>query len=116
MAVWFGAWADRSSGASAKHCTFHGAVLRWQCKAQLGVPDMLPIEYALTFPTRCNTTFERINFSTCGALTFEQPDLHRFRNLALAFEAMSRGGNMPCVLNAANEVVVAAFLKDKIVF
>ena len=86
-------------------------------KAQLGVPDMrLPIEYALTFPTRCNTTFERINFSTCGALTFEQPDLHRFRNLALAFEAMSRGGNMPCVLNAANEVVVAAFLKDKIGF
>ena len=86
-------------------------------KAQLGVPDTrLPIEYALTFPTRCNTTFERINFSTCGALTFEQPDLHRFRNLALAFEAMSRGGNMPCVLNAANEVVVAAFLKDKIGF
>lgn len=86
-------------------------------KAQLGVPDMrLPIEYALTFPTRCNTMFERIDFSTCGALTFEQPDLHRFRNLALAFEAMSRGGNMPCVLNAANEVVVAAFLKDKIGF
>ncbi|NCA79029.1 MAG: 1-deoxy-D-xylulose-5-phosphate reductoisomerase [Sphingobacteriia bacterium] len=86
-------------------------------KAQMGVPDMrLPIEYALTFPKRLTTNFERLDFSKCTALTFEKPDIKRFRNLALAFEAMAQGGNMPCVLNAANEVVVSAFLKNKIGF
>lgn len=86
-------------------------------KAQMGVPDMrLPIEYALTFPKRLTTNFERLDFSKCTALTFEKPDIKRFRNLALAFEAMAQGGNMPCVLNASNEVVVSAFLKNKIGF
>ncbi len=86
-------------------------------KAQLGVPDMrLPIEYALTFPQRLQTNFERLDFTKCSQLTFEQPDPVRFRNLALAFEAMRRGGNMPCVLNAANEIAVDAFLHDRIGF
>lgn len=86
-------------------------------KAQLGVPDMrLPIEYALTFPQRRQTNFERLDFTKCSQLTFEQPDPTRFRNLALAFEAMRRGGNMPCVLNAANEIAVDAFLHDRIGF
>lgn len=86
-------------------------------KAQLGVPDMrLPIEYALTFPQRLQTNFERLDFTKCSQLTFEQPDPVRFRNLALAFEAMRHGGNMPCVLNAANEIAVDAFLHDRIGF
>lgn len=86
-------------------------------KAQLGVPDMrLPIEYALTFPTRQKTKIERLDFAKCAQLTFEKPDLKRFRNLALAFDAMAKGGNMPCVLNAANEVVVAAYLNGEIGF
>lgn len=86
-------------------------------KAQLGVPDMrLPIEYALTFPTRQKTKIERLDFAKCAQLTFEKPDLKRFRNLALAFDAMAKGGNMPCVLNAANEVVVSAYLNGKIGF
>lgn len=86
-------------------------------KAQLGVPDMrLPIEYALTFPQRRQTNFERLDFTKCSQLTFEQPDPTRFRNLALAFEAMRRGGNMPCALNAANEIAVNAFLHERIGF
>ena len=86
-------------------------------KAQMGLPDMkLPIQYALTFPTRVQTDFKRLDLATFGSLTFEKPDLNRFRNLALAFDAMHRCGNMPCVLNAANEVVVAAFLKNQIGF
>lgn len=86
-------------------------------KAQLGTPDMrLPIIYALTFPTRVETQLERLDFAKCSQLTFEKPDTTRFRNLALAFDAMARGGNVPCVLNAANEVVVAAFLQGKIEF
>ena len=86
-------------------------------KAQLGVPDMrLPIEYALTFPQRRQTNFERLDFTKCSQLTFEQPDPKRFRNLALAFEAMRRGGNMPCALNAANEIAVDAFLHERIGF
>lgn len=86
-------------------------------KAQLGVPDMrLPIEYALTFPERQKTDFERLDFAKCSQLTFEKPDFERFRNLALAFEAMTKGGNMPCIVNAANEVAVAAYLEDKIGF
>ena len=86
-------------------------------KAQLGMPDMrLPIQYAFSYPVRISSSFDRLDFSQCTNLTFEQPDTKRFRNLALAYEAMYRGGNMPCILNAANEVVVAAFLQDRIGF
>ncbi|HMN32320.1 MAG: 1-deoxy-D-xylulose-5-phosphate reductoisomerase [Chitinophagaceae bacterium] len=86
-------------------------------KAQLGLPDMkLPIQYALSYPQRVANSFKRFSFKDFSSLTFEQPDLKTFRNLALAIEAMEKGGNMPCVLNAANETVVAAFLKNKIGF
>ncbi len=86
-------------------------------KAQLGLPDMrLPIQYALGYPERLRADFPRFNFANYPALTFEPPDTETFRNLALAFKAMERGGNMPCVLNAANEVAVAEFLKDRIGF
>ncbi|HHT21955.1 MAG TPA: 1-deoxy-D-xylulose-5-phosphate reductoisomerase [Bacteroidales bacterium] len=86
-------------------------------KAQLGMPDMrLPIQYAFTYPDRLVTDFPRVDFMEFNKLTFEKPDVKRFRNLALAYQAMEMGGNMPCVLNAANEVVVDAFLKEKIGF
>ncbi|NDP19467.1 MAG: 1-deoxy-D-xylulose-5-phosphate reductoisomerase [Paludibacter sp.] len=86
-------------------------------KAQLGMPDMkLPIQYAFTYPERLKTNFPRFDFNVCSQFTFERPDLERFRNLSYAYYAMEKGGNMPCVLNAANEVVVEAFLKDKIGF
>lgn len=86
-------------------------------KAQLGMPDMrLPIQYAFSYPDRLRASFDRLDFTRCTNLTFEQPDTTRFRNLALAYEAMSRGGNMPCIVNAANEIVVASFLKDGISF
>lgn len=86
-------------------------------KAQLGMPDMkLPIQYAFTYPERLKTNFPRFDFNVCSQFTFERPDLERFRNLNYAYYAMEKGGNMPCVLNAANEVVVEAFLKDKIGF
>jgi len=86
-------------------------------KAQLGVPDMkLPIQYAFTYPERLKTDFPRFDFDVCSQFTFEKPDLDRFRNLAFAYYAMDRGGNMPCILNAANEIVVSEFLKDKIGF
>lgn len=86
-------------------------------KAQLGLPDMkLPIQYAFTYPDRLKTNFPRLDFNICSQFTFEQPDTERFRNLAFAYYAMDRGGNMPCILNAANEIVVAEFLKDKIGF
>ncbi|HZL10118.1 MAG TPA: 1-deoxy-D-xylulose-5-phosphate reductoisomerase [Prolixibacteraceae bacterium] len=86
-------------------------------KAQMGLPDMkLPIQYALNFPDRLPSTFKRFNFLDYPKLTFEQPNTKNFRNLALAFEALNQGGNMPCILNAANEVVVQAFLNDKISF
>lgn len=86
-------------------------------KAQMGLPDMkLPIQYAFTYPDRLKTNFSRLDFNICSQFTFERPDLDRFRNLAYAFYAMERGGNMPCILNAANEVVVAEFLKDNIGF
>lgn len=79
-------------------------------KAQLGAPDMrLPIQYALTFPERIGSDFPRADLFSLGALTFEKPDLNRFPNLRLAYDAIARGGNMPCVLNAANEVVNLAF-------
>lgn len=83
-------------------------------KAQLGAPDMrLPIQYALSFPERLKSDFPRADLLALKDLTFEQPDLHRFPNLALAYEAMHRGGNMPCVLNAANEVVNLAFRQGR---
>ena len=86
-------------------------------KAQLGIPDMkLPIQYALGFPERLKNTFKRFNFMDYPNLTFEKPDAKTFRNLQLAYNAMEKGGNMPCILNAANEIAVAAFLQDKIGF
>jgi 1-deoxy-D-xylulose-5-phosphate reductoisomerase len=86
-------------------------------KAQLGLPDMrLPIQFALSYPTRLKSSFPRFDFAEYPSLTFEKPDTETFRNLALAFEALKRGGNMPCVLNAANEVAVQEFLKESISF
>ena len=86
-------------------------------KAQLGMPDMrLPIQYALTYPERIETSWERIDFDVCRQLTFDRPDVKTFRNLALAYEAMQKGGNMPCILNAANEVAVQAFLSGNCSF
>ena len=86
-------------------------------KAQLGMPDMrLPIQYAFTYPMRISSKFPRLDFSTYSQLTFEKPDTKRFRNLAFAYKAMESGGNMPCIVNAANEVAVAAFLENKIGF
>ena len=85
--------------------------------AQLGIPDMkLPIAYAFSFPTRMRSMAPRLDFNQYSTLTFEEPDMERFRNLAFAFEAARQGGNMPCIVNAANEVVVASFLKDDISF
>lgn len=86
-------------------------------KAQMGLPDMrLPIQFALGFPERLPSNFPRFSFIDYPQLTFEQPDLETFRNLGLAFDALKRGGNAPCILNAANEVAVEEFLKDKIRF
>ena len=86
-------------------------------KAQLGVPDMrLPIQYALSYPKRLNTSYLNFSFRLYPNLTFEQPDISVFRSLSLAYQAMKKGGNMPCVMNAANEVAVEAFLKEKIRF
>lgn len=86
-------------------------------KAQLGVPDMrLPIQYAFSYPRRLPADFGRLDFIKSATLTFEAPDTGRFRNLALAYEALNRGGNMPCILNAANEVVVASFLNGQLPF
>jgi len=86
-------------------------------KAQMGLPDMkLPIQFALGYPNRLKSDFPRFNFLNYPALTFEQPDKESFRNLALAFDALDKGGNMPCILNAVNEIAVEAFLQDKISF
>ena len=86
-------------------------------KAQMGLPDMkLPIHYAFFFPQRVKTNFKRTSFKEIKSLTFEEPDIVTFNNLSLAYHAMDKGGNMPCVLNAANEVAVDAFLHDKIKF
>lgn len=86
-------------------------------KAQLGMPDMrLPIQYAFSYPQRIKASFDRLDFTRMTELTFEQPDTRRFRCLALAYEALIQGGNMACIVNAANEVVVSAFLHDRISF
>ena len=86
-------------------------------KAQLGLPDMkLPIQYAFAFPQRIENNYPRLDFTQYARFDFQQPDTSKFRNLAFAYDAMEKGGTMPCVLNAANEVVVAAFLEEKIGF
>lgn len=86
-------------------------------KAQLGVPDMrVPIQYAFSYPHRLHSSFDRLDLFKMSTLTFEEPDTKRFRNLELAYEALRRGGTMPCIVNAANEVVNRAFLEDRIGF
>lgn len=83
-------------------------------KAQMGLPDMrLPIQYALSYPNRLRSSLPRFKFADFPSLTFEKADVDVFRNLSMAFEAMRQGGNMPCALNAANEVAVDAFLSGK---
>ena len=76
----------------------------------------VPIQYAFSYPLRLKSSFPRIDFKLCTQLTFEKPDTEKFRNLALAYEAIRRGGNMPCIVNAANEIVNAGFLHDQISF
>lgn len=86
-------------------------------KAQLGVPDMrLPIQYAFSFPRRLKASFDRLDLFKVQNLTFEEPDMNRFRCLALAYESLNKGGNMPCIVNAANEIANRAFIEDKISF
>jgi 1-deoxy-D-xylulose-5-phosphate reductoisomerase len=86
-------------------------------KAQLGLPDMrVPILYALSYPDRFVSDLPRLNLNECKSLTFADPDIKKFRNLALAYEAIKKGGNMPCVLNAANEIAVRAFLEERVAF
>ena len=86
-------------------------------KAQMGLPDMkLPIQYALFYPQRVASTFKRFDFAAYPSLTFEKPDMNTFPAIQLAYDAMKKGGNLPCVLNAANEVAVSAFLNDEISF
>src|SRR5688572_11200017 len=86
-------------------------------KAQMGLPDMkLPIQYAMGYPNRLKSDFPRFDFSKVSSFTFEKPDPDTFRNLALSTEALARGGNLPCILNAANEVAVEAFLEEKVGF
>lgn len=86
-------------------------------KAQLGVPDMrLPIQYAFSFPRRLKASFDRLDLFKVQNLTFEEPDMNKFRCLALAYESLNKGGNMPCIVNAANEIANRAFIEDKIGF
>ena len=86
-------------------------------KAQMGLPDMkLPIQYAMAFPQRILNQFSRYDFRKPNTLTFEEPDVKTFRNLALATEALHKGGNLPCILNAANEIAVYAFLRNRVGF
>ena len=86
-------------------------------KAQMGLPDMkLPIQYAISFPQRIPNKYPRTDFKKLKNLSFEEPDLKTFRNLSLAIEALNKGGNLPCVMNAANEIAVYAFLRNRIGF
>jgi 1-deoxy-D-xylulose-5-phosphate reductoisomerase len=86
-------------------------------KAQMGLPDMrIPIQFALSYPNRLKSAFPRFSFADYPMLNFEKPDMETFRNLALAYEALKKGGNVPCILNAANEIAVDAFLNDRIGF
>ncbi len=113
----FGVSVDKIQVLVHPQSIVHSAVqfVDGSVKAQLGMPDMrLPIQYALTYPERIVSDFPRIDFfSLTEGLTFEKPDLKKFRNLTLAYYAMDKGGNMPCILNAANEVVVHAFLQGR---
>ena len=119
-AYWiFGLTADQIEVVVHPQSIIHSLVqfVDGSLKAQLGLPDMkLPIQYALTYPDRLPSAFERFSFTDYPTLTFEQPDTGTFRNLALAYEALNRGGNAACMLNAANEVAVARFLRDEISF
>ena len=111
----FGVPADKIQVLVHPQSIVHSAVqfADGAIKAQLGAPDMrLPIQYALTYPERLQTDFPRVDLFAMQSLTFEQPDFARFPNLRLAYEAIAKGGNMPCVLNAANEVVNLAFRED----
>jgi 1-deoxy-D-xylulose-5-phosphate reductoisomerase len=115
----FGVEADRIQVVVHPQSVIHSAVqfADGAIKAQLGVPDMrLPIQYAFSYPDRLTLSGERLDFFKLGSFTFEEPDLKRFRNLALAYEAIHQGGNMPCIVNAANEIVNRAFLEDRIGF
>jgi len=115
----FNLTADQIDVVVHPQSIIHSAVqfLDGSIKAQLGLPDMkIPIQYALGFPKRIKNNFKRFSFLEHPSLSFEKPDLETFRNLKLAYSAMEKGGNMPCVLNAANEVAVEAFLNDKIGF
>ena len=115
----FGVDVEKIEGLVHPQSIVHSAVqfTDGAVKAQLGAPDMrLPIQYALTFPERLGASFPRLDLFKTANLTFEKPDLERFPNLRLAYEAMHRGGNMPCVLNAANEVVNLAFREGKMGF
>ena len=115
----FGVPVDRIQVLVHPQSVVHSAVQfhDGSVKAQLGVPNMrLPIQYALSFPERLSLSGQRLNLFETGALTFEQPDLERFPCLGIAYQAISRGGNMPCILNAANEVANLAFRQDKITF
>ena len=86
-------------------------------KAQMGLPDMrIPIQFALSYPNRLKSAFPRFSFADYPMLNFEKPDMDTFRNLSLAYEALRKGGNVPCILNAANEIAVDAFLKERIKF
>ena len=86
-------------------------------KAQMGLPDMkLPIQYAMAFPNRIQNNFARYDFKKPANLSFEEPDIKTFRNLSLATDALYKGGNLPCVMNAANEIAVYAFLKNRLGF
>ena len=115
----FGASADRIEVVIHPQSIIHSMVqfADGSIKAQMGLPDMrLPIQYALSYPDRFDSDFERFDFLKHPQLTFEQPDTKIFRNLALSYEALRKGGNWPCILNAANEVAVDAFLKGLIGF
>lgn len=86
-------------------------------KAQMGLPDMrVPIQFALSYPNRLKSDFPRFDFTKYPSLTFQQPDIQTFRNLGFAFDALNKGGNMACIINAANEIAVASFLRDEIGF
>jgi len=115
----FGIKPDRIEVVIHPQSVIHSLVqfIDGSIKAQLGLPDMkLPIQYALGYPERISSDFPRLDFSECGNFTFEKPDHTLFRNLSLAYEAIRTGGNMPCIMNAANEMVVEAFLQEKIKF
>ena len=115
----FGTGADKIEVVIHPQSIIHSMVqfADGSIKAQMGLPDMrLPIQYAFSYPERIASDFERFNFLNYPSLTFEQADTKNFRNLALSYEALKKGGNWPCILNAANEIAVEAFLEERIGF